>query len=521
VAKSFAPARLRAWIATVVVVPLIVLAIAAVIALRSIERRALDAELRSRGSDMTAAVAQMIAASLRREMSTGAYAAALAQWTAVRDVRRNLVFIRIASTRPDLSYTWANPQLSALVRPPNTKTHQEPLLDEWGAPILDEQKKPKFVDRVEYLHIYNVRAALRDPSHAGLGTLDLGISRLGAEQELQRLTTAAAVVATLFIVAAAFSGVLLARRISGPIERLEEAVVAFGRNESVAELPAAEGSREVRQLTTAFNRMAVELKEKERMALELRAARELQEQLFPRRQFEGYRCRAILESRPANEVGGDFYTEIRWPSANDPWIELALGDVSGKGMGAALLAATTHGILSSFRSNAAEQPDLVSQLQHANSVLLSQAGSKRKDARRRSDFVALLLVALDVGSGNGFFVNCGQIPPVIIGERGARLAVDGSFLGDPPLGILSNLNLHVRTFQLQPDETLVLVSDGVVEAMNPAYEPLGFDRLLSIDSNGTLELEAEHRAMFHLIESHAAGAPQHDDATVVMIRRTA
>ncbi len=146
------------------------------------------------------------------------------------------------------------------------------------------------------------------------------------------------------------------------------------------------------------------------------------------------------------------------------------------------------------------------------------AGGLRQTRVR--DFVALLLVAIDVESGECLFVNAGQVPPLILSGAGLGLAPPGEFRGDPPVGILSRVKHTCQSFHLGPEQTLVLLSDGIIEAMNPAGELLGLEGLQSA-APGTVdqEFERRHRMIFDIVDAHGQGTPPHDDATVVCVER--
>jgi hypothetical protein len=189
------------------------------------------------------------------------------------------------------------------------------------------------------------------------------------------------------------------------------------------------------------------------------------------------------EYRPALTVGGDFYQTLSQP---DGTLLLVLGDVSGKGISAAMLVAVLVGAI---RSEAEHTSDPVAILAMLNRRLIGRSGGH----------FATCLAAEISPTGLLRIANAGHIPPY---RNGLELDLEGSL----PLGIAEDATYDTQTFQLAPADHLTFLTDGVIEAINPARELFGFDRTRSI-SNQPAAAIAQQAQTFG----------QEDDITVLAV----
>jgi sigma-B regulation protein RsbU (phosphoserine phosphatase) len=312
----------------------------------------------------------------------------------------------------------------------------------------------------------------------------------------------------------------IARSITRPIWKLRDAAGSLAGGNLDVELPAPRGDDEVAQLTRAFGdmrdrlrRYLADLREtmaaRERMHSELRIAHEIQMGLVPktfppfpkRRDLDLY---AVLE--PAREVGGDFYDFF---PLDDDRLVIAIGDVSGKGVPAALFMAVTRSFLrSQFRSNA--NPAEV--LDHVNGELV--------DGNESCMFVTLFCAVLNLADGSLQYVNAGHNPPVLRYPDGHLEWL--AHPRGPVAGAMPDAVYAAGTVSLPEEAVLLLYTDGVTEAMNPANELYGEDRMVA----GLHAATVEHRdcralidALLVGIRAFAAGAEPSDDITMLMLRR--
>lgn len=224
--------------------------------------------------------------------------------------------------------------------------------------------------------------------------------------------------------------------------------------------------------------------ERQAVEQELEQARELQQHVLIPEPVASSSFTVETAYHPARTVGGDFFQVVPYPDGS---LLIVVGDVSGKGIAAAMLVAVLVGAV---RTRADETSDPAAILRTLNERLLGRAGGH---------FATCVVAHLRPG---GFMTvaNAGHLPPY---RNGAALDLPGSL----PLGIVSDAAYEVHTVQLEPADHLTFLTDGVLEARNAAGQLLGFDRLAQISS---LSPEA--------IAQSAIAYGQEDDITIVGIR---
>ncbi len=245
-----------------------------------------------------------------------------------------------------------------------------------------------------------------------------------------------------------------------------------------------------------------------RMAGELEAARRVQIGMLPvpSLSFRGEQ-RFELDARmePAKEVGGDLYDFFMLDESR---LFLMVGDVSGKGLPASIFMALSKAL---YKSTVLRRlPDLGRTMAEAN-VEISRENPEFL-------FVTVLACVLDVDTGDLIYCNAGHEQPQIVaadGKTGRRLEAGG-----PPLCTLEDFPYDTGRHRLAPGESLVMVSDGVPEAMNPAGELFGRARLgeILVKMPGTLSAEGRVNAVREEIRKYAAGAEMADDVTILVVR---
>ena len=243
---------------------------------------------------------------------------------------------------------------------------------------------------------------------------------------------------------------------------------------------------------------------REAMARDLRIAREIQMGILPAdlssaTKGTGLGVHAVIE--PAREVGGDLYEVLR---GSDDRVVVALGDVSGKGIPAALFMAVAVTVLRTL-ARQIEEPDEI--LRRLNDELAEQ--------NPRGMFVTLQCLVFDLKRRVVSCAGAGHHQLVVMSPgRPPRLACPSS---GRPAGLMPVNPIERETFPLEPGDTFVLFSDGVSEAMNQADEFYGDDRLLTVLSaaNGSAPTEVVTRVMTD-VRAFTAGAKQSDDITVLV-----
>jgi sigma-B regulation protein RsbU (phosphoserine phosphatase) len=252
-------------------------------------------------------------------------------------------------------------------------------------------------------------------------------------------------------------------------------------------------------------RMVQEVIEKERMEEELSIARDLQVSMLPAEcpHVAGFRIAAY--SLAAREVGGDFYDFIEMGGDR---LGMVIGDVTGKSVSGALVMASSRSV---FRMLSEEERSVAENMLRANRRL-------KKDVKSGM-FVALLYAVLGGRGKTITLCSAGQTQPVFRKAATGRAELIQTKGDTFPLGILDEVEYEETVLPLSPGDVIVLYTDGIVEAMNPAGELFGFDRLLeTVAACAGDTAEALLTETLARLNAFVAGAPQHDDLTLIVIR---
>ena len=245
----------------------------------------------------------------------------------------------------------------------------------------------------------------------------------------------------------------------------------------------------------------LEALERQRIEQELRVARLIQQTLLPKDvpHLAGWEVDAYYQ--PARAVGGDFYDFIPYP---DGRLGFVIGDVTDKGVPAALVMATTRSLLRS----AAERFDSPSGiLERTNELLVNDIPPKM--------FVTCLYALLNPETGHVVYANAGHDVPYLRTDDGAiELRARGM-----PLGLLPGMKYEEKEAVLRPGECLLLYSDGLVEAHSPSREMFGFPRLQALMGTQTDENLVPF-LLDRLSEFTGPDWEQEDDVTMVLLRST-
>jgi len=247
------------------------------------------------------------------------------------------------------------------------------------------------------------------------------------------------------------------------------------------------------------------MKERARLDAELHAARDMQAGLLPKEDplMDGFEVSGVCV--PANEVGGDFFDYV-WLDDKNRKLGIAVADVSGKAMKAAITAVMTSGMIYQEVSND-ESPKKI--LRNVNRPLYL-----RIDPRM---FTAALFAVLDTKKKELRFSNAGQVHPLLKrGQRVSALEVRGARL---PLGVKADVLYQEMNLKLRRGDVVVLYTDGVPEAMDANEEFLGFDRFQAVvGSSGEMSAKQMVEHLVEEVRSFTSNAPQHDDMTIVVVK---
>jgi phosphoserine phosphatase RsbU/P len=253
--------------------------------------------------------------------------------------------------------------------------------------------------------------------------------------------------------------------------------------------------------------LATEAAQRERVNREIEIAREVQERLFPQEMPLLPSATLAGACRPALGVGGDYYDVF---DLGEGRTGLAIGDVSGKGISAALLMASLR---ASLRGVTLDSPrDFAKLMDKVNRLVFEASASNR--------YATFFFAAFDAKTRRLECVNAGHNPPILL-RRGLngrmetlRLEADG-----PVVGLLAIAPYTEQSMTLMPGDLLLLYTDGISEAMTHDDEEWGEERLIAAAEKVKDKAACEIlREIFDAADAFTAGAPQHDDMTLLVLK---
>jgi phosphoserine phosphatase RsbU/P len=240
---------------------------------------------------------------------------------------------------------------------------------------------------------------------------------------------------------------------------------------------------------------------------DLEVAREIQQAMLPEGMWSGSGIEAFGLTKPANTVGGDFYDILPQP---DGRVIVALGDVSGKASPAALLMALLLAMLRTLVDEGLPIGALVARL---NVQINRHAPASR--------FITLFLAYYNPVTGELQFVNAGQTPPLLRRSDGR---IERLSTGGIALGMFEGSTYDAGQTNLEPGDALIMYSDGITEAENPAGEPFdedGLERTLALYPGTFPQATAASvgLAIFDAVERHRRDSRLADDLSVLVLSR--
>jgi len=245
-----------------------------------------------------------------------------------------------------------------------------------------------------------------------------------------------------------------------------------------------------------------EARQRERIDQELKVAQLIQQQFLPKELPDLPSWSVAAFYRPARQVGGDFYDFI---ALRDGRVMVVVGDVTDKGVPAALVMASTHALL---RSTAPELTSPGAVLAHVNDLLCHDIPAHM--------FVTCLALLLDPRSGTIEYANAGHDLPFL---RGADGVVELKARG-MPLGLMPGSEYEQKTTELGPGDCLLLHSDGLAEAHSPTREMFGFPRIGEVVGRGASGEALIDLCLSELDRFTGPDHEQEDDITLVSLQRS-
>jgi sigma-B regulation protein RsbU (phosphoserine phosphatase) len=330
-------------------------------------------------------------------------------------------------------------------------------------------------------------------------------------------------------------GTRMTRTVTGAVAQLYDATKHVDHGDFSHRIPV-KSSDQLAQLSLSFNSMTEsiekliqEQKEKQRLEGELAIAQEVQAQLFPRQVTELESLEVHGFCRPARTVSGDYYDFL---TASSHKLILAMGDISGKGISAALLMATIHSAVRAYSVESLPQmrePVAVGAVAGAGRImaawpegieispgaLLGLLNHQLYESTPPEKYATLFLGIYDGRSHRLTYSNGGHLPPILIGKDGAvrRLETGGTVVG-----LFEHVTYDEGAVEMHPGEIFLAYSDGVTEPENEFGE-FGEERLIDIVSaNRRLPLEQISQMVTSAVDDWIGDHEQPDDITLVLAR---
>lgn len=248
--------------------------------------------------------------------------------------------------------------------------------------------------------------------------------------------------------------------------------------------------------------LMLELKDKLLAHDELQIGKTVQKALLPEENPTLAGWSIWLFTRPANDVGGDL---VDYMNLDENRVALALGDVAGKGLGAALLMSKLQ---STLRAIAPDYKSLSELGERINQIFCRDSLPNK--------FSTLIYIELSQNSGKVRLLNAGHLPPLVL--RGSK--VEELARGAPALGLLKTSKFEEQVIEMNPSDLLVAYSDGVTEARNERDEFFGDQRLRSIIGKSA-GISPDHvgEKILEDVDWFVGEAPRSDDLSLVIIKR--
>ena len=237
---------------------------------------------------------------------------------------------------------------------------------------------------------------------------------------------------------------------------------------------------------------------------ELNLAHKIQQSILPNEFDIHSSCQAKAIMVPAKEVGGDFYDILRLDSKH---VAFAVGDVSGKGVPAALFAMVNQTLLRSTSSA----------LFRSTGKLITQVNQRCSRNNDNCMFLTLFFGILNTETGELIYTNAGHPAPVLVHSDGSHELLP--LTGGLPLGISEEEEFTEKTVTLRPDDTLFVYTDGITEAIDAKGEEFGTPRLIEeLISQASKNLPDLNDYIYDQVLKFSHGVAQFDDLTALSLR---
>ena len=270
-------------------------------------------------------------------------------------------------------------------------------------------------------------------------------------------------------------------------------------------------------MTENLERLLAVAKEKERLETEIEIARQVQEQLYPKTAPALKTLRVMGMCQPARMVSGDYYD---YQALSDRQLAIAIGDVAGKGISAALLMATIQAALRMELRAALESPAAhasANGFHLSTATMVSDLNQQLYATTSPEKYATFCFALYDDDTGIVSYTNAGHPPPILIrGGSATQLDVNGTVVGAFPFSKYGESKV-----QLEPGDLLVWYTDGITEPEDAYGEMFGEERLIELIAKNAERPDAQIiRTVMESVRQWTASPELSDDMTVVLARKS-
>jgi len=396
----------------------------------------------------------------------------------------------------------------------------------FGAPLLVEDWTTGKADRVEVLQVTTRPTVLYSHLFAALGEFVRGVTYI---------LMGVAIFFAIIELIALIIGTRMTRTVTAAVADLHVATTHVDRGDFSHRIPVkssdqlADLAHSFNSMTASIEKLMLEQREKQRLENELAIAQEVQDQLFPRQISELESLEVHGFCRPARTVSGDYYDFL---AASSHKMILAVGDISGKGISAALLMATIHSAVRAYSLESMPQlrePVAVGAvagsgrmmatwpegIEVSPGALLGLLNHQLFNSTPPEKYATLFLGVYDGRSRRLTYSNGGHLPPILIGQDGTVRRLEA---GGTVVGLFDGMTYEEETVEMNPGEVFLAYSDGVTEPENDFGE-FGEQRLIDLVRENRAEaLPQISQIVTAAVDTWIGDKEQPDDVTLVLAR---
>ncbi len=324
---------------------------------------------------------------------------------------------------------------------------------------------------------------------------------------LKVILTLAGMLMMMYAVAALFAGVLIFS-ISRAVNRIEKGTRAVERGDFSYRIRMKRHNQlgamaqSFDSMTASIASLLTTVAEKERLQSEIAIAATIQRNLLPKEgpKFRGVSFSAHFE--PTTSIGGDYYDVFNLDKTR---LAVAIGDVSGHGLSTGLVMAMVKAAITTLVEEGADETSMFGRL---NQLVF-------RSTERRA-FMTLAFTIFDLERGTIRHTNAGHLYPYLLRHNGPPISIECPSL---PLGVRETMSTRTVEVALEEGDTIVYLSDGIVEAQDENGDPLGFDQLESLlAKQQDRSPSAVRDTILDSVARHSGTRPADDDRTVMVLR---